>query len=68
MQQVRLFRLAPESIAVQAFHVPGEGWRLRVLVRRQGESFEEAHDVSYDRLTTEELLDVISADLGIAVS
>jgi hypothetical protein len=62
MIEQRLFRLAYEAIALTANYRPGEGWRLTVTARRQDESWSEAQQVVYDRLTTDELADVICVE------
>lgn len=64
MSQMRLFRLAPEVVSCHATFVGGEGWRLRIVVRRQDESFGDAYVCDYSHLSTAELLDVISAEAG----
>jgi hypothetical protein len=62
MQQEKLFRLAYEAIALNAHYCHGEGWRLVVTARRQDETWDEAHQATYDRLTTDELADVICVE------
>ena len=62
MQEQRLFRLAYEAIALTANYRPGEGWRLTVTARRQDESWAEAHQATYDCLSTDELADVICCE------
>lgn len=58
-QQARLFRLAPEVVDCRATFVGGEGWRLVVRMRRQGEHWDDAYVANYSHLTTEELCDVL---------
>jgi len=62
--QQRLFEGAPEACIVGAHWVPGEGWRLRVQLRRQFEDWADCRETHYERLTTPELLDVL--DLEVA--
>jgi len=63
MQQQRLFRLAPESLYVSAVFEPSSGWRLKVAVRRQDESWSEAGQSVYSHMTTLELTDVICSEV-----
>lgn len=67
METMRLFRLAPEAVSVSAHFVPREGWTLTVVVRRGDETFEEAHRETYGCLSTPELVDVLCADLSLAL-
>jgi hypothetical protein len=62
MIEPRLFVLAPEAFHCQATFVAGAGWRLRVGMRRQGESWSDAALTEYSHLSTAELLDVICAE------
>jgi hypothetical protein len=62
MTQLRMFRLAPAALHLQATFVPGEGWSLRVGMRRQDESWAEAYQAHYDHLSSEELADVICSE------
>ena len=57
----RLFRLAPEAVIASAHYVHGHGWLFVFKLRRGDESWEEAEEVRYSDLTTEELADVICA-------
>lgn len=59
MDQIRLFRLAVESLNIQATFVPGHGWRLSAGARRQDETWSEAQRDEYSGLTTPELVDVL---------
>lgn len=67
MIEERLFRLAVESGAVAFNHVAGQGWMLSVGVRRGDESWREVKPDLYERLTTVELLQVISSTLDAAL-
>lgn len=62
MQEQRLFRLAPAAILIHAVYDVPDGWRLRVVMRRQDEAWGEATETAYFRLTSEELADVISCE------
>lgn len=59
MEQARLFRLAVESGSITFQHVAGYGWRLTIVLRRGDESWTDARSVTYDRLSTAELLDTL---------
>lgn len=63
MHEPRLFRLAPEAVTVAAIHYPGQGWYLRVCVRRQDETWAEAPKEQYERLSTPELADAVECTL-----
>lgn len=65
--QERMFRLAVDSIDLNANHRGADGWQLRIGVRRGDESW---HDVSfdvYDHLDTPELYDVIATQIAVAL-
>lgn len=62
--ETRLFVGAPEALLMHAHYVLGEGWVLRLQLRRQFQSWGEAPASHYERLTTDELEDVLSATLG----
>lgn len=61
----RLFEGAPEAVILGAHWFPGEGWRLRVRLRRQYEDWMDARTTDYERLTTPELLDVLDVELAV---
>lgn len=63
MRQERLVRLAVESGSVSFQHVAGYGWRLVIVCRRGDESWTDARSITYDRLSTAEMLDTIYAHL-----
>lgn len=67
MEQARLFRLAPEAVQVWAHYVHREGWNLCISVRRGDETWSEAHQEVYSGLTTNELVDVVLADLSTSM-
>lgn len=62
--QQALFTGAPEACIVGAHWVDGEGWRCRVQLRRAYETWEDARETHYERLTTPELLDVLDVELA----
>lgn len=62
--QQKLFEGAPEAMIVGAQWFPGDGWHLRVRLRRQYEDWMDARTVDYDRLTTPELMDVLDIELA----
>lgn len=61
--QERLFRLAVEALNVSAVHEWNRGWRVTIGARRQDEEWSDAGRRTYTYLTTEELFDVIVAEL-----
>lgn len=64
-EQERLFDGAPEAVILGAQWWPGEGWRLRVRLRRQFEDWMDARTTDYEHLTTPELLDVLDVELAV---
>lgn len=58
MQEERLFALATEAIALTAIFVVGDGWRVTVTSRAQGEPYSDELTARYSHLTTAELADV----------
>lgn len=64
MTQEQLFTGAVEAAIISAqFHL-GEGWTLRLQLRRQFEDWADARTEVYDRLTTDELVEVLDVSLG----
>lgn len=61
----KLFSGAPEAAIISAQFVLGEGWRLRLQIRRQFEDWTDCRSEEYDRLTTDELVDCLDASLGV---
>jgi hypothetical protein len=60
----QLFSGAVEAAIISAqFHL-GEGWTLRLQLRRQFEDWADARTELYDRLSTDELVDTLDAALG----
>lgn len=64
MSDPRLFRLAYEQITCSATYVAGEGWRLHVFARRQGELADESYQETYSYLSSSELADLICSDVS----
>jgi hypothetical protein len=62
--QGRLFKLAVEALNVQMWYVPGEGFLVRVVARRQGDTWTEAERTEYTHLSAPELVDVVDSELG----
>jgi len=62
--QQRLFSGAVEAAIISSHYVLGEGWTLRLQIRRQFEQWEDARTESYERLTTDELVDILDVSLG----
>jgi len=59
MEEMRLFRLAPDGWMCSAFFVPREGWSVTLSLKRADEHWPEAERRVYSHLTTSELVDVI---------
>lgn len=66
MDELRLFRLAPEAMHLQATYVHGQGWHLTFGMRRQDEQWSGSYRCTYTHLTTDELVDVIGEELSTA--
>lgn len=67
MQQERLFRMAVDSVDVNAFYEWPRGWHLCVRVRRADESWSDVEPDLYDGLSSEELADVIACSIQDAL-
>lgn len=65
MAPERLISGAPEAVHVAATYVVGRGWYVHLGVRRQFEPWAEATRSTYERLTTEELVQVVEDELGM---
>jgi len=65
--QPRLFRAAPDAIAVHAHWSWPEGWHLRVMVKRADETYRDCTKADYDGLSAAELIDALDAELGAAL-
>lgn len=63
--QGRLFDGAVEAAIISAHYRLGEGWVLRLQIRRQFEDWADCRTEEYDRLTTDELVDTLDASLGL---
>lgn len=66
-EQTRLFRLAPDAIAVACVYTHGRGWRTSITVRRSGEEWENSDTRRYEDLTSDELVQVLGDDLIAAL-
>ena len=64
MDQQPLFVGAVEAAIISAHYVLGEGWVARLQIRRQYEDWADARTESYERLTTDELVEVLDVSLG----
>lgn len=64
MDNLRLFDGAPEVMHLQAVYVVPDGWRLQVIMRREGEHWSNALREEYSHLTSPELVDVVDSVLG----
>jgi hypothetical protein len=62
--QQQLFTGAVESALLQATYRPGEGWACTLKSRRQFQDWGDARTESYERLTTDELLEVLDVSLA----
>ena len=62
MKPERLFLGAPVVMHLNATHVAGCGWHLDVLMRLEGECWDDAYHATYSFLTSEELVDVVSSE------
>lgn len=61
MEEQQLFTGAPEAFIVSGHYVLGEGWICRLQIRRQYEQWEDSRSETYDRLSTDELGQVLEA-------
>jgi len=59
MDQLRLFRLAPEALAITAYFDGPRGWTLWIQCRRQGDTWADSYRETYSGLSTHEMADVI---------
>lgn len=53
-----------EAVIIGAQFTLGQGWTLRLQLRRQFEDWSDARAEVYEGLTTDELVDVLDASLG----
>jgi hypothetical protein len=60
----RLIAGCPEAISISAYHEAGRGWVLKISVRRQFQLWNESSTGRYELLSTDELVDVIEAELA----
>lgn len=63
MDEMRLFDGGPLVLHIQATFSDGAGWRAGVILRREGECWEEAYRSEYSHLTTTELVDTLDAEI-----
>lgn len=63
--QQPLFLGAVEAAIWSSHYVLGEGWTLRLQIRRQFEDWADCRTEVYDHLTTDELLEVLDVSLGV---
>lgn len=65
MDQLPLFKGAPEAMHLQCTWVHGAGWHFSLGVRGQFECWESARRVTYTHLSTEELLETLLCELEV---
>lgn len=63
--QPRLFKTAVEAAHVSLIWGGHQGWSVSVAARRQGDTWSTEPNSFYGGLTTDELLDVITAELSV---
>lgn len=63
MDQLRLFKLAPEAVTITAQWHSFDGWQVILRLRRSGEAWTDAYRADYTHLTTVEMVDVLMAEL-----
>lgn len=64
MEQMPLFDAPPVVLQVSADRQESSLWRLRILLRCEGESWDEAAVELYEDLTLSELFDVICCEVS----
>lgn len=64
MDQEQLFTGAVEAAIISAQYILGEGWTLRLQLRRQFQDWTDARTEVFERLSTDELVDTLDASLG----
>jgi len=65
MEQDKLDFMGAVEAAIMGAHFHlGEGWTLRLQIRRQFEDWGDARTEVYERLTTDELVDILDVALG----
>ena len=62
--QGRMFRLAIDALDISAFYEHRIGWHLSIRMRRGDESWGDVQPELYDRLSTDELADVIATSVA----
>lgn len=66
-QQPRLFVTAIEALHLNVQHNGHEGWSMHMSYRRQGDAWGDSLPVFHGGLSTEELLDVVCAEVALAL-
>jgi hypothetical protein len=64
-EQQHLFVGALEAAILSAQFHAGQGWTLRLQLRRQYEDWSDARTETYEQLSTDELVDVLDVSLGV---
>ena len=64
MPQQPLFLGSVEAAIISANYTLGDGWKVRLQIRRQYEHWEDCRTEVYDHLTTDEMVDVLDVSLG----
>jgi hypothetical protein len=64
VDQEQLFTGAVEAAIISAQYILGEGWTLRLQLRRQFQDWTDARTEVFERLSTDELVDTLDASLG----
>ena len=64
MSDTQLFPLPPAVIHVDLTYVEGSGWHMGVISRQPGQDWSTTDRTHYDRLTNEELLDVVWSEIA----
>lgn len=67
MNEKRLFAIAPDAIALTMRWEHPDGWCLTVTSSTAGRDGRRSQTERYDRLTTDELVDVVSSSVQEAL-
>lgn len=65
--QPALFEAAVEAVSVGAFWTHPGGWSASVVARRSGQCWHLAARSEYGQLSSDELVDVLLAELALAL-
>jgi len=68
MDELELFPRPPAVIHVDLTYVEGAGWHAGVISRMPGQEWPDCRRTHYDCLTTQEMLDVVWADIATRTS